>query len=47
MHIRARLEQAQLRIAKVSHDDINYKNISRMISIINRLVDATKPQITF
>ncbi|CAK7208712.1 hypothetical protein SBRCBS47491_000184 [Sporothrix bragantina] len=47
MHIRARLEQTQMRIAKVSHDDSNYKSIARMISIINRLVEATKPQIAF
>ncbi|CAK7198748.1 hypothetical protein SEUCBS139899_001412 [Sporothrix eucalyptigena] len=47
MHIKARLEQTQMRIAKVSHDDTNYKNITRMISIINRLVEATKPQVAF
>ncbi|ERT03135.1 hypothetical protein HMPREF1624_01440 [Sporothrix schenckii ATCC 58251] len=47
MHIRARLEQTQIRIARVSHDESNYKNITRMIGIINRLVDATKPRIAF
>lgn len=47
MHIRARLEQMQIRIARVSHDEANYKNITRMIGIINRLVDATKPRIAF
>lgn len=36
-----------MRIAKVSHEEANYKSISRMISIINRLVDVTKPQIAF
>ncbi|CAK7269858.1 hypothetical protein SEPCBS57363_003813 [Sporothrix epigloea] len=47
MHIRSRLEQTQMRIAKVSHEEANYKSISRMISIINRLVDVTNPQIAF
>ncbi|KAL1902800.1 hypothetical protein Sste5346_000711 [Sporothrix stenoceras] len=47
MHIRARLEQTQIRIARVSHDEANYKNITRMIGIINRLVDATKPRLAF
>jgi hypothetical protein len=46
MHIRARLEQTQIRI-RLSHDDANYKNITRMIGIINRLVDATKPRLAF
>ncbi|CAK7269903.1 hypothetical protein SEPCBS119000_003812 [Sporothrix epigloea] len=47
VHIRTRLEQAQMRIGKGSPDGADDKSIARMISIINRLVEVTKPQIAF
>ncbi|EPE07992.1 hypothetical protein F503_00775 [Ophiostoma piceae UAMH 11346] len=37
LHIRARLEQTQSRIAKVSMNDPSLKSISQMINIINRI----------
>ena len=47
LHIRARLEQTQSRIAKVSMNDSSLKSISQMINIINRIVEITKPRLAF
>ncbi|OAA57561.1 WD40 repeat-like-containing domain protein [Niveomyces insectorum RCEF 264] len=47
LHIGARLEQALMRISKVSNNDPSLKNIPRMISVINRIVDVVNHQGNF